>query len=214
MDAGYHVLGVPMKTLPLLILLVPLCLSFPLSAQEPSSAPDPDEPNIVDRPHAQDWINDIDRNWLTHEGDDPIWSTPSLDDSEWQPVRLDDLGSAQPGWRWFRRHIRLHQDHPELSLLIQGGVGTYALYLNGTPVPGPEVLSSFQVNRPVERVFTITEGSTDLVIALRTHIPSGYAAWRFPQFMSVSIGTPDAIETERKAMYHERTSYAIPALVI
>jgi serine phosphatase RsbU (regulator of sigma subunit) len=201
-----------MKRLALLILSVPLCLSFLLSAQE--SAPDPDDPNLIDRPHAQDWISDIDRNWLTHEGDDPVWSISSLDDSQWQLVRLDDLGSAQPGWRWFRRHIRLREDHPELSLLIQGGVGTYALYLNGTPVPGPEILSSLYVNRPVERVFTIPEGSTDLVIALRTHIPTGYAAWRFPQFMSVSIGTPDVIETARQAMYHERTSYAIPALVI
>src|SRR5262249_42473920 len=77
-----------------------------------------------------------------------------------------------------------------------------------------DILSSFSVNRPVERVFAIPEGPTDLVIALRTRIPTGYAAWRFPQFMSVSIGTPDAIETQRQSMFHDRTSNAIPALVI
>ena len=203
-----------MKRLPVSILLLALCLCFRLSAQQPSSATDPDDPDLIDRPHAQDWITDIDRGWLTREGDDTAWSEPALDDSQWQPARLDDLGPAQPGWRWFRRHIKLHENHPELSFLIQGGIGTYALYLNGTPVPGPEILPSFRVNRPAERVLTLQEGPTDVVIALRTKIPMGYAAWRLPQFMSVYIGTPDAVETQRQSMYHDRTSYAIPALVI
>jgi phosphoserine phosphatase RsbU/P len=201
-----------MKRLALLILLIPLCLSLGLSAQGP--APDPKDQNLIDRPHAQDWITDIDRGWLTHEADDPSWSTPAFDDSQWEFVRLDDLGAAQPGWRWFRRHLKLNANHPELSLLIQGGIGTYSLYLNGAPVPGPEILSSFRVNRPVERVFTIPEGPAEIVIALRTRIPTGYAAWRFSQFMSVYIGTPDAIEAKRQAMLHDRTAYAIPALVI
>jgi sigma-B regulation protein RsbU (phosphoserine phosphatase) len=202
------------KRLPLLILLLPLCLSLRLSAQEASSSPDPNERNIIDRPHAQDWITDIDRGWLTHEGDDASWSTSALDDSQWEFARLDDLGAAQPGWRWFRRHIRLSDNHPELSLLIQGGIGTYSLYLNGSRIDGPEILSSLSVNRPAERVYAIPEGPRDVVIALRTHIPTGYAVWRFPQFMSVSLGTPDVIETERQSMYHDRTSYAIPAIVI
>ena len=54
-----------MKRLPfliLLILLIPLCLCLRLSAQE--SAPDSDDQNLIDRPHAQDWITDIDRAWL------------------------------------------------------------------------------------------------------------------------------------------------------
>ncbi|HET7347156.1 MAG TPA: hypothetical protein VFJ10_07480, partial [Acidobacteriaceae bacterium] len=201
-----------MKRLPLLILLLPLCLSFRLSAQEPALGAH--DPNLIDRPHAQDWITDIDSDWLAHEGDNPIWSNPSLDDSQWQPVRLDDLGAAQPGERWYRRHIKLSENHPDLSLLIQGGIGTYSLYLNGSPVPGPEILSSFGVNRPAERVYVIPEGPSDIVLALRTRIPTGYAAWRFPQFMSVSIGTPDAIEAQRQSMLHDRTAYAIPALVI
>ena len=201
-----------MKRLPLLILLLPLCLSLRLSGQEP--APGAEDANLVDRPHAQDWITDIDRGWLTAEGDNPAWANPAFDDSGWEPVRLDDLGAAQAGERWFRRHLKLSDNHPELSLLIQGGVGTYSIYLNGAKVPGPEILSSLQVNRPVERVFTISEGPTDIVIALRTRIPTGYAAWRFPQFMSVEVGSPDAIETQRQSMYHDRTSYAVPALVI
>lgn len=203
-----------MKKLPLLILLIPLCLSLRLMAQEPSSAADSDQENIVDRPHAQDWINDIGPNWLTHEGDDPAWAAPNFDDSQWTPVRLDDLGRAQPGRRWFRLHLKLHVNHPELSLLIQGGVGTYVLYVNGVPAQGARLTSGFAVNRPVERVFPIDPDGTDLVLALRTHIPTGYAAWHFPQFMSASLGTPDAIETQRESLFHDRTYGAIPALVI
>ena len=202
-----------MKRLPLLILLLPLCLSLRLSAQEASSSPDPNEQNIIDRAHADDWTTDIDAGWLTHEGDDPAWFSPALDDSHWDSARLDDL-DIKPGWRWFRRHIQLHDNHPELSLLIQGGIGTYSLYLNGAPVPGPEILPSFRVNRPAERVYTVPEGPTDIVIALRTHIPTGYAAWRLPQFMSVYLGTPDAIDTQRQSMLHDRTYAALPALVI
>ena len=203
-----------MKRLLLSILLIALCTGPGLVAQAPSVALDSDDQNLIDRPHAQDWLTDIDSGWLTREGDNAAWSGPAFDDSQWQSVRLDDLGSAQPGWRWFRRHIRLRENHPELSLLIQGGIGTYSLYLNGSPVPGPEILSSLLVNRPVERVFDIPEGPADIVLALRTHIPTGYAAWRFPQFMSLYLGTPDAIETQRQSMYHDRTSYAIPALLI
>jgi hypothetical protein len=203
-----------MKKLLFPILLISLCLPLRFSAQDPSSPADGDPANIVDRPHAQDWISDIDANWLAHEGDDRTWAAPAFDDSQWTPVQLDDLGRAQPGWRWFRIHLKLHENHPALSLLIQGGVGTYELYVNGAAVPGPQILSAFAVNRPIERVFPIDPDGTDLVLALRTHIPSGYAAWHFPQFMSASLGTPDAIETQRASMFHDRTYDAIPALVI
>ena len=214
MRRQYHVLGAPMKRLPLLFVLISLCLCLRLSAQVPSSPPNSDEKEVIDRPHAQDWITDIDRGWLTQEGDDAAWSNPSFDDSRWEAVGLNDLGSAQPGWRWFRRHLALHESHPELSLLIQGGIGTYSLFINGVAVPGPEIRSSFAVNRPIERVYPIAEGPTEIVVALRTRVPSGYAAWRFPQFMSVYVGTPDAVETQRQSMFHDRISFAIPALVI
>lgn len=75
--------GAPMKRLPLVILLIPLCLSLGLGAQD-SSVPDANSPNqqeIIDRPHAQDWITDIDSGWVTHEGDDLAWSAPAFDDS-------------------------------------------------------------------------------------------------------------------------------------
>lgn len=169
---------------------------------------------LIDRPHAQDWISDINEGWRVHEGDNPAYANPSFDDSTWQSVDLESLGTAQPGWRWFRLHIRLHENHPELALLIEGGAGTYGLFLNGAPSPGARLSSSFAVNRPIERVFPLNPDGTEVVVALRTHIPTGYAAWRFPQFMSVSLGTPDAVDTQRRSLFHDRTYSAIPAIVI
>lgn len=197
-----------------LFLLIVLCLCLRLDAQRSSSANGTSQEKVVDRPHAQDWISDIDAGWLTHEGDDPAWATQGFDDSRWTPVELNDLGRAQPGWRWFRVHVKLRVNHPGLSLLIQGGVGTYELYVNGVRAPGAGILSSFAVNRPVEDVFPIDSDRTDLVLALRTHTPIGYAAWHFYQFMSVSLGTPDAVDTQRQSLFHDRTYAAIPAIVI
>src|SRR3569833_648698 len=130
-----------MKRLPLLVLLISLCLPLWLGAEKPSVVTDGSKENLIDRPHAQDWISDIDQGWLTQEGDDSAWSNPGFDDSHWQPARLDDLGSAPPGWRWFRRHLSLHENHPELSLLILGGFGSFSLFLFGFFVLGLVFLS-------------------------------------------------------------------------
>ena len=203
-----------MKKLLLLILLIPLCLCARLGSQEQSPATNSDEGRIVDRVHAQEWSSDIGAGWLTHDGDDRAWAEPGFYDTQWAPVRIDNLGLSRPGWRWFRLHLKLHVNHPELSLLIQGGLGTYELYVNGARAPDAQILSGFAVNRPVERVFPINPDGTDLVLALRTHVPSGYAAWHFYQFMSVSLGTPDAIDAQRQSMFHDRTYTAIPAIVI
>ena len=200
-----------------LILLILLCTYAPRDARAQSAAADSsptDSEIVIDRPHAQEWFNDISAGWSMQEGDSLAWATPAFDDSRWESVRLDDLGPSQPGWRWFRIHLKLHENHPELALLIQGGEGTYELYINGARVPGPQLRSSFGVNRPVERMFTIDDPATDVVIALRTHIPTGYAAWRFPQFMSAYLGTTDAIDAQRQVMFLDRTSFAIPAIVI
>lgn len=203
-----------MKKFSVLIILIPLCLCSLLGAQSQPSDSDSDDAILIDRPHAEEWLSGIDAGWLTHEGDDAGWAAARFDDAQWSPVRLDDMGRAEPGWRWFRIHLKLHEDHPALLLLIQGGVGTYELYANGVRVPGERILPSFAVNRPIERVFPIDPEGTDLVLALRTHVPSGYAAWHFPQFMSISLGTDGAIDAMRESMFHDRTFAAIPAIVI
>jgi hypothetical protein len=169
---------------------------------------------VIDRAHAQDWSSDINAGWRVHEGDSPAWASPGFDDSGWDPVRLDDLGPSRSGWRWYRLHVKLHENHPDLALLIYGGEGTYALYVNGVAVSGPEVRSSFHVSRPTERTVALGAPGTDVTVALRTHIMPSYANWHLPQFLTASLGTPDAIENERQALKAGRIYSAMPSIFI
>jgi hypothetical protein len=157
---------------------------------------------------------EIDQGWVEHEGDRLEWSRPNFDDSAWNPVDLNDLGSAQPGWRWYRRHVAFGPDHPEVRLLLAGGDGTYELYVNGIRVPGPEIRSSLLVCRPAETVFALKDENGEFAIALRTRIPPGYASWHLPQFTSVTIGQPVAIEYERQALEGQRLFGLTPSVCI
>jgi serine phosphatase RsbU (regulator of sigma subunit) len=203
-----------MKKIPILFLLL-LCASAPFGAQTAAApADDSSDFPLIDRAHAQDWSSDIDRGWCVRDGDNPAWADPAFDDGPWETVRLDDLGPSKPGWRWYRLHVRLHENHPDLALLIMGGDGTYAMYVNGVAVSGPKLRSSLRVRRPTERVVPLDVPGTDLVLALRTYTPPSYANWHLPQFMTVSLGTPDAIESQRLQMQSSRLYAAFPVIAI
>jgi len=202
-----------MRGLRVLLLLFLACGSAALCAQTAASG-DATVVPIIDRAHAQDWSRDINDGWRVHEGDDPVWASPGFDDSGWTTVRLDNLGPSRPGWRWYRLHLKLHENHPDLSVLIEGGEGTYALYLNGVEQPGPQLRSSLSVNRPIERTAPVDVPGADLEIALRTHITTGYVSWGLPQFMTAALGTPDAIESQRAAMQSGRLYAAFPVIAI
>jgi hypothetical protein len=203
-----------MKKLPLLLLLLFASASRMFSAQAGAPANEPSDVPVIDRAHAEDWTGYVNSGWRAQEGDNPAWADPAFDDARWQPVRLDDLGPSRLGSRWYRLHVKLHEDHPDLSLLIQGGDGTYELYVNGVAVPGPQIRSSFGVVRPTERALPLDVPGTDLVIALRTRVPPSYASWRLPQFQGASLGTPDAIENERQALESGRLYSALPSIAI
>ncbi|MBV8672339.1 MAG: SpoIIE family protein phosphatase [Acidobacteriaceae bacterium] len=147
---------------------------------------------------------ELNQGWLEHDGDDAEWSRPEFNDSAWTTVDLDDLGPAPIGWRWYRRKVNFGPDQPELRLLLAGGQGTYELFVNGTRMPGPTLDSSLLVRRPVEAVFPVSDTNGSFEIALRTRIPSGYAAWHLPQFTNVTVGLPTAIEYERQALESQR----------
>jgi serine phosphatase RsbU (regulator of sigma subunit) len=203
-----------MRRLSVLLFLLFAYASGMLSAQTAAPADDTPDVPLIDRAHAQDWSRDIDSGWRMHEGDDPSWANPTFDDGAWEKVELDDLGPSRPGWRWFRLHLKLHENHPDLSLLIDGGVGTYSLYVNGVAVEGPELRSSLRVNRPNERAIALDVPDTDLVLALRTHTTPAYANWHLPLFLGVSIGTPDAMDAQRQALESVRFYPLIPAVAI
>jgi len=203
-----------MRKLALFSLLFIASMAGRVSAQTSGSADDSAAVATIDRAHAQDWSSDIVTGWHVHEGDDPAWASPGFDDSAWKTVELDEQGASHPGWRWYRLHLKLHENHPDLALLIDGGEGTYALYVNGVAVAGPDVRSSLRVSRPTERTVPLDAPGTDVEIALRTHVSPSYANWHLPQFLTASLGTPDAIETQRQALESARLYAALPVIAI
>jgi hypothetical protein len=151
------------------------------------------------------------------------WASPGFDDSAWETVRIDDIqtskagwapGTSNAGWRWFRLRLKLHENHPDLSLLIDCGEGAYELYVNGAKVQGPAIRSSLRVSRPTERVVPLDVPGTDLEIALRTFTPPSYRTWHLPLFLTASLGTPDAIDNERQSFESGRVYLAVPSIAI
>ena len=157
---------------------------------------------------------DIDQGWKEQAGDNPAWAEPNFDDSQWKTVELDDMGAAQPEWRWFRLRIKLAQGHRHVHLLFAGGVGAYQLYINGEKADGPEVLPFFEVRRPTEQVIPVPNDVTDLALALRTRATKTYSDYHLPLFLTAELGTPGVIDDERAAMESVRLYSAVPSLVI
>jgi hypothetical protein len=159
-------------------------------------------------------LTEIDEGWAAHDGDNMAWASQGFDDSGWKTVDLEEMGVAQPGWHWFRKHVNVSPDYPKVKLLLEGGVGTYELYVNGQRMPGAEILLPLAVNRPVERVFTLANDDGDFEIALRTYVTTGYSAYGFPQFLSVTMGRPTVIEYEREALESQRLYSVAPSVAI
>ena len=157
---------------------------------------------------------ELDEGWLKHDGDDLQWASPGFDDSQWTEVNLEDMGPASLGWRWYRQHVNFGPESGELRILLAGGAGTYELYVNGVRMPATSVRSALMVTRPIEVVFPISNENSDFQISLRTHVPAGYAAWHLPQFTSVTVGLPTAIEYERQALEGQRMNGLAPSTCI
>ena len=159
-------------------------------------------------------LTEINEGWEAHEGDDMAWASPSFDDSGWQAVDLEDMGGAQPGWHWFRKHMTFGPNYPQVRLLLEGGEGTYELYVNGQRIQGAAIKSPLAVNRPVERVFRLDDDNGDFTVALRTHATPSYVAYGFPLFLNVSMGRPTVIEYERQALESQRLYSVAPTVAI
>lgn len=159
-------------------------------------------------------LTEINDGWAAHEGDNMAWASPGFDDSSWQTVDIEDMGSAQPGWHWFRKHVTVGPDYPSVRLLLEGGEGTYELYVNGQRMQGAGILPPLAVNRPVERVFTLANDDGDFEIALRTHATPSYSVYGFPLFLSVTMGRRTVIEYERQALESQRLYSVAPTVAI
>lgn len=159
-------------------------------------------------------LTEINESWAMHDGDNMAWGSAGFDDSRWKTVDIEDMGAAQPGWHWFRKHVTVGPDYPKVKLLLEGGEGTYELYVNGQRVQGAGILSEFAVNRPVERVFALESDNGDFEIALRTYVTPSYKAYGLPLFLSVTMGRPTVIEYERQALESQRLYSVAPSVAI
>ena len=157
-------------------------------------------------------LTEINEGWAEHDGDNAAWARPDFDDSGWRLVDLDSMGPAQAGVCWYRLHVKTGSDIPNVRLLLQGGEGTYELYVNGERIDGPRLRSIFGGTRPTERVFALSDDKGDFVLALRTRAPVSYGAWHLPLFLSVTLGMPTAIEYERASLESERLYSVLPSV--
>jgi hypothetical protein len=168
----------------------------------------------VDASAWQSGTTDLVNGWRTQAGDDLHWAQPDFDDSGWKTVELDALGAAQPGRRWFRLHVKLAPGHPHEHLLIVGGEGAYELYVNGQRNSDTELRTMFGVERPKELVVPLADDVDDFTLALRTRAHASYTIWQLPLFLTVAIGSPDAIDNERASFESGRMYAAIPSIAI
>jgi hypothetical protein len=168
----------------------------------------------VDATHWQSGTVDLNQGWRERDGDDLAWAQAQFDDREWNTVELDNQGAAQPGWRWYRLHVNLGKDHPHEHLLIAGGDGVYAAYVNGRAVEDTKLKPWFLLKRPVEEIFPLRDDEDDFTLALRTNTLPSYTPGHLPLFLTVAVGTPDAIDNERAAMESQRLYAAVPSIAI
>ena len=188
------------------VALLALALALPLSLTAQSTPVEPTD--------WQSGLIDLSQGWAGHADDNLAWAHPDFDSSTWIAVDLDDMGPARAGWHWFRKRINLGPDHANVSLLIQGGRGTYELYVNGERIPGADFQTGLNVYRPTERVFDVHSANGDFTIALRTHTPQSFISYHLPLFLGASIGDPASIEYERNALESQRLYYALPSIFI
>jgi hypothetical protein len=162
----------------------------------------------------QSGLIDMGSGWATHSGDDPAWAAPGFDSSSWETVDFDDIGSAQSGWHWFRKEVHLGSGFVDVALLLEGGDGTYEIYVNGARLPGANLQSAFNVYRPTERAFPLHDVNGDFTISLRTRAPANYVDYKLPLFLSGRLGAPSDIEFAREALQAARLDGVWPSIAI
>ncbi|HTB97429.1 MAG TPA: PP2C family protein-serine/threonine phosphatase [Terracidiphilus sp.] len=169
---------------------------------------------VVDASQWQSGSVDLVNGWREHDGDDLGWAQPAFDDSQWQTVELDSLGASESKFRWYRLHVKLPHGHMHEHLLIVGGEGVYAAYVNGQPVEDARLQPWYEQKRPVEEIIPLEDDEDDFTIALRTHPAQMYALWHLPLFLTVSVGSADAMDNERVSFESQRYYAAIPSIAI
>jgi len=157
---------------------------------------------------------DLNDGWRTHGGDDLAWAQSGFDDSSWAKVNLDEIGAAQTESRWFRLRVKLPHGRMHEHLLVVGGEGVYEVFVDGKAVEDAQLEPWYGVKRPVEEVIPLRDDEDDFLLALRTRAPRMYTIWGLPLFLTVSVGSADAIDNERVSFESQRLYAAILSVLI
>src|ERR1700733_8360411 len=83
-----------------------------------SCAPAQEVPTAQDVPITQ-WrsgLIELNEDWEEHDGDNLAWATPEFDSRTWKIVDLEDMGPAKIGWSWYRKHVLVGPDYPNVRL--------------------------------------------------------------------------------------------------
>lgn len=168
----------------------------------------------VDAGQWQSGSVDLVNGWREHDGDNLAWAQPGFDDNQWQTVELDNLGASEPKFRWYRLHVKMPHGHMHEHLLIVGGEGVYAAFVNGQPVADAQLKPWYAQKRPVEEIIPLDDSVDDFTLALRTHPSQMYALWHLPLFLTISVGSADAMDSERVSFESQRFYAAIPSIAI
>ena len=143
--------------------------------------------------------------WRFHPGDDQAYAEPAFDDSQWSKVSLaapeashDPFFSSNsyvPGWTargypnlsgyaWFRTHLRVGTNEPDLWLEMPPDVDdAYQVYANGKLIGSMGQFSGDRVralySRAMEFQIPAPDASGDLVLAIRFYMEPDTVLWNF-----------------------------------
>jgi len=145
--------------------------------------------------------------WRVRTGDNPAFASQAFDDSSWQTTSLDADGkNIEAGVRWYRLRVKLPETRQPLALLLIGPAGDFEAYENGTRVPGKEIRSLWHVYRDHESVVQLGDIGSELQLAIRVNYdPLLVDVYGF-SVDKVLLGSPRAIESERRLSQQKRIS--------
>lgn len=128
---------------------------------------------------ANGWPNGtlkIDHGWLAKKGDDPAFARPALDDSGWQRLAGGESFRVGPGYRWYRLHLRVPEQHPALGLLLTLPGNSFEVFVNGQRVGDYSIRSTLLMSGWSYRAVALPNQPRDLLVAVRAFdLPYGYA---------------------------------------
>ena len=203
---------------------VALAALLPAFATQPNTAPpralahsNAAVPPIASSPAVRQLptgILDITQGWRVHEGDDPAWAAPDFDDSAWPLESLTSRAASQPGWRWFRLSIQIQQEVPSpLSLLLDGQLGNFELYIDGNRVPNASLQPPLLATAQGDRAFPLPAQSAVIHLALRVHLAKRLFE-RAPLFRSAALGPAPAIAAMALADENARLVGILPSFTV